>query len=118
MALIKFDDVLKVEDIPTVDIPVPEWGGSVRVKHWTKSQRDEFARRNSGDKSEDDKKKTQEWLICLLAINEDGTPWCTPEMFKELDKKNPKGVDAIVNGIIKLVSPVTEEDVKAAEKNS
>lgn len=115
MALIKFDEALKTQDLPTVDIPIPEWGGSVRVRHWTLAERNEFSKRNASDA---DKKQTGEWLLCLLCVNEDGSQWCPPERVAELDKKNPKAIDAIVSGIIKLMGGVTEEEVKAAEKNS
>ena len=114
MALIKFDEAVKTKDLPTEDIPVPEWNGAVRVRHWTLAERDEFTKRS---KNEAEKDNTAEWLICLLTVNEDGTPWCPNGRFKELNAKNPKAVDAIVSGIIKLMAPVSEEAVAAAEKN-
>lgn len=115
MALIKFDEAVKTQDLPTADIEVPEWGGSVRVRHWTLAERDEFTKRSQDAKQKD---KTAEWLIGLLVINEDGSRWLPEGRFAELNGKNPKAIDAIVGGIIKLMAPVTEEQVSAAEKNS
>lgn len=115
MALIKFDEAVGTKDILTADITVPEWGGSIRVRHWTLAERDEFTKRSQDAKEKD---KTAIWLIGLLAINEDGSPWLPKDGVAQLQGKNPNAVDRIVSGIVKHMAPVSEEDVKAAEKKS
>lgn len=110
--LLKFDDVLKKQDLPTTDVEVPEWGGSVRVRHWTLSERNEFQRRVNTDS---DKDGVGAWLVSILAVNEDGGVWCPADKVAELHKKNPKPVDALVNAILEL-NRVTKEDVDDAVK--
>ena len=36
------EDILKAEDLPTEEVPVPEWGGSVLVRGLTGRERDLF----------------------------------------------------------------------------
>lgn len=42
MALLSRDDILKAEDRKYETIPVPEWGGDVRLRTLTGRERDEF----------------------------------------------------------------------------
>jgi hypothetical protein len=42
MALLRKQDILKADDIPTEEVPVPEWGGEVLVRGMTGSGRDEY----------------------------------------------------------------------------
>ena len=111
MTLLKFDEVVAKQDLPTKDIEVPEWGGTVRIRHWTVAERDEFVRRSA----KDDKESVGSWVVSILAIDESGKPWCPPERASELQKKNPKAIDVIVNAVIELTKR-TEKSVDDAVK--
>lgn len=40
--LLTKDQILKADDLPFKDVEVPEWGGTVRVRGMTGSERDDF----------------------------------------------------------------------------
>ncbi|MFS8534357.1 MAG: hypothetical protein FWJ65_04295 [Limnochordales bacterium] len=42
MALLSRDDIIKIDDRKYEEVPVPEWGGTVRVRSLTGRERDQF----------------------------------------------------------------------------
>ena len=42
MSLLSKAAILAADDLPTIDIAVPEWGGSVRIRALTAGQREEL----------------------------------------------------------------------------
>lgn len=42
MTYLSKDDILKADDLPTRDVDVPEWGGIVRVRAMSGSERDAY----------------------------------------------------------------------------
>jgi len=114
MTLLKFDEVVAKQDLETKDIFVPEWGGTIRVRPWTVAERNEFSRRASGNEDKDD---LGAWLVSLLAVDENGNRWCPPDRIKELQAKNAKAVQCLVDAILDLTK-VGEKEIQIAEKNS
>src|SRR3990167_5778224 len=103
MSLLKFDDVVKKQDLETRDVLIPEWGGSVRIRQWTVAERNDFTKRK-------DEPGIGAWLVSILTVDEEGKQWCPAERAMELDRKNPKALDAIVAAIIE-VNTVNKEEV-------
>lgn len=112
MTLLKFDEVMAKQDLPTKDVPVPEWGGSVRIRHWTLAERAEMLRRNE---TSEEKENVGAWLVASLTVDEQGNPWCPADRVIELQKKNPKAIDTIAAAILEL-NAVTKDTIDAAEK--
>ena len=111
MTLLKFDEVVAKQDLPTKDIEVPEWGGTVRIRHWTVAERDEFSRRVKSE----DKESVGAWIVSVLAVDENGKQWCPEGKAIELSKKNPKAIDLLVSAIVDL-NKVTDTEVENAVK--
>ena len=80
------DQILKAEDLKTVDVDVPEWGGTVRVRTMTGKDRQEFFR-VSTDK--DGKPKNfMEALVAATIVNEKNEPLFTSADIEVLGKKS------------------------------
>lgn len=79
MALLNFEQIIEADDMKTVDVEVPEWGGSIRLRSLTGAERDQF----EAESVEIDKKTGQPIplppknfrakLIAKCAVKEDGT---------------------------------------------
>lgn len=112
MTLLNREAVLKVRDTETKDIPVPEWGGSIRVRTMTVAERNDFARRATSE----DKVNVSSWLVSILAVNEKGDSLFTAEDVPELERRNFRAVDRVVKAILE-VNGISEKKVEEAVKN-
>ena len=81
------DLILQAEDIKTIDVKVPEWGGTVRVGTMTGRGRQEYFKTLAldGDESRKDLYAT---LIVSCAIDESGSPLFKVSDIPELTKKS------------------------------
>ena len=120
MALLNFEQIIAADDIKTVDVEVPEWGGSIRLRSLTGKERDQF----EADSVELDKKTGQPIplppknfrakLIALCAIKEDGTKLFTSKMSVEaLGNKASSVLTKLAHECQKL-NGMAEEDVEEA----
>lgn len=112
MGLLNRDAVLKVTDTVTKDIPVPEWGGSLRVRTMTVAERNDFARRASSE----DKVSVAAWLVSVLAVDENNKPLFKAEDVPEIERRNFRAVDRVVQAILE-VNGISEKKVEEAAKN-
>lgn len=75
MALLGRDQILGAADLSTVDVAVPEWGGTVRVRMLTGTERDAFEASTvvrKGKKLETNLENVRARLVALTVIGEDG----------------------------------------------
>ncbi|MYV58044.1 hypothetical protein [Streptomyces sp. SID3212] len=75
MALLNKDAILKADDMVFEDIPVPEWGGDIRLKTMTGTQRDAFEDKSMDQRGKDPKMNLTNFrarLLALCIVNEDG----------------------------------------------
>jgi len=75
MALLSRQQIQDVEDKGFEDVPVPEWGGEVRLKRMTAHERERFelgAMKGKGKSSEVNLKNFRERLLIATAIDEHG----------------------------------------------
>lgn len=120
MALLNFEQIIAADDIKTVDVEVPEWGGTIRLRSLTGAERDQF----EADSVEIDKKTGQPIplppknfrakLIAKCAVKEDGTLLFTSKMSVEaLGNKSASVLTRLAFECQKL-NGMTEEDVEEA----
>lgn len=112
MGLLDRSAILQAQDVVTKDVPVPEWGGSIRVRTMTVAERNDFARRATVE----DKVSVAAWLISVLAVNDSGAPLFTAEDVPELERRNFRAVDRVVQAILE-VNGISERKVEEAGKN-
>jgi len=121
MPYLNREDILKAEDIPTRDVDVPEWGGTVRVRGLTGADRDLYqasmmTRMPNGDMAPEFGNITAK-LVARAIVDEDGVP-----LFNELDigRLGQKSAAALarVNTVAAELSGITETAKAEAEGNS
>lgn len=98
----------------TEDVPVPEWGGDVRIRELTAGDAAEFG--NKVTKGED-KEAMIVWIIGS-AVDEEGNPLFedTPDTRAALAKKGASAIMRLGNAVLKL-NGLLKEEVKEQEKN-
>jgi len=111
MALLNRMAILAAQDMQTVDVNVPEWGGSVRVRVMTVSERNEFVRRSNSE----DKESVGAWLVSLLTIDGDGKRVFEESDVGALQAKSFRAVDAVIAAILSA-NGMTPEKVDEAGK--
>lgn len=93
------EEILAAEDLPTQEIEVPEWGGSVIVRPLTGSERDAFegsVLRGVGNKAKVDMTHVRAKLVGLCVINKDGKRlFASQEEVILLGRKNGKVLDRL-----------------------
>lgn len=83
MSYLSREDILKADDLPTRDVDVPEWGGTVRVRGLSGADRDEYEASMAemrGDKMVPMLANMRAKLVARAIVDEDGN-----RLFNELD---------------------------------
>lgn len=120
MALLNRTDILNADDLVTEDIPVPEWGGEVRIRMLTGKERDDFEasivemRKDGTQKRNMDNFRAR--LVALCVIVPSG-PDAGRQMFvtadiKQLGSKSSKALQRVFNAC-QALNAVSDEDVEA-----
>lgn len=118
MTLLSIEQIISVDDRKTTDVPCPEWGGEVRLRSLTGSERDELEhsqRRRAN--AMPDNRGLRKRLIRMSAINKDGSPMFDEKTIKELERKNAAVLDRLFGEAMKLAG-LSDDDVEVLEKNS
>jgi hypothetical protein len=96
--LLTFEDILAAEDIEERTLPVPAWGGAVRLRTFTKNTELEMRAAARGPNGLVDSEKL-EMLMLVYGVVE---PALTIEMVPHLRTKNAAVVDSILTSIVEL----------------
>lgn len=108
------DQILAAEDIPTKDVEVPEWGGSVRMRGLTGSERDAYESslfQQRGEKRILRTENARARLVAMCIVDEDGERMFSDAEAKDLGRKSGKVLDRLFDEARKL-SGLTAEDVE------
>ncbi|MET9999826.1 hypothetical protein ABZ069_23130 [Streptomyces microflavus] len=117
------EQILDADDLKIEDVPVPEWGGTVRVKGMSGTERDRFeAGFIGGDMKQLPPDKALEYYRARIAaaclVDQAGK-----KMFrsvgevKRLSDKNAEALQRVVD-VANRLSGLTEEDVEELTGNS
>ena len=108
MRLLSKDQILEADDLKSEIVSVPEWGGDVRVRMMTGTERDAFEASVFDAKGKDSKinmKNLRAKLIVLTVIGEGGEKLFTDADVEVLGGKSAKALDKVfaiaqqINGI-------------------
>ncbi|MEW6023604.1 MAG: hypothetical protein AB1807_15860 [Pseudomonadota bacterium] len=115
--LLKRAEVLAAEDLKHEDVPVPAWGGVVRVRMMTGTERDEF--REVAAQYEDGMPPARfaAALLALSCVDEDGERLFTLDDLNALEAKAAGSVD-IPAAVSMRLNGFGAQALAAAEKNS
>ncbi|HUU97758.1 MAG TPA: hypothetical protein VM487_18640 [Phycisphaerae bacterium] len=113
------DQILQTQDLPVEVVPVPEWGGEVRVRTLTGAERDEWevecTRRRAGDRV--DIRGVMARLVVRSAMDEEGRPLFTVADVDALNRKSARAIGRLFK-VAQRLSGLTDEDVQVVAKNS
>lgn len=96
--LLSKEQIFAANDLQSVDVEVPEWGGSVKVKAMSAIDRINF------EKSQKDMHSSELiiQLVILTCIDKDGNRLFTNDDLEQLQEKSPNAILRIFNEAIKL----------------
>jgi hypothetical protein len=95
-------DILESDDLPSQDVDVPEWGGTVRVRGFSGAERDrfEFAMAAAKDSPEEVNIRAQVVGRCL--IDADGKRLFTDKELVKLGAKSGAALDRVFDVVREL----------------
>lgn len=113
MALLTKNEILTADDLHVEDIPVPEWGGEVRIKSLTGAERDQYeaesVKTNKG-KREVNMANMRARLIAMCAVDEAGQLLFTRADVMKLGQKSAIALERVFDAAAKL-NGMSDEDV-------
>ncbi len=116
--LLTKDQILGADDIVTKEINVPQWGGSVKIRTMTASDRDRFEQQVfSGNTKSERRDNIRALMLSICIVDESGNRVFGEKDVKALGGKSAAAVDAIFSEIQKL-NALSDADIDEAAKNS
>lgn len=117
--------ILACEDLPTTDVDVPEWGGTVRVKGMTGAQRDAFEDSlfidvpSADGKTiarKQDTKNIRAKLVAASLVDADGAALFTQSEIDTLAQKSARALSRVFEAAQRLngMTPEAKEEAKNA----
>lgn len=115
MTLLGRDAILGADDLHTQDVDVPEWGGKVRIRTLTGTERDKFESgiHNNGKPNLADFRAK---LCALCMVGEDGERMFAEKDVKELGKKSSAALSRVADAATKL-NGLEDKDVEELTGN-
>jgi hypothetical protein len=111
------DAILKADDLPFEDAEVPEWGGTVRIRTMTGSERDAWEQQLFDDKGKIKKAKDiRASFLVLCLIDESGKRVFSDADRDTLGKKSSLVLDRLFS-IAQRLNGLGKKDVEELEKN-
>jgi hypothetical protein len=130
--LLSHDQILEAQDLETEDVPVPEWGGEVRVKGLTGEERDSYEAACMTERPSYDGKGKQvrgrtelgrnlsnvrAKLVARSIVDEQGERLFTDHEVAALGKKSAAALERVFDVAARL-SRLSDEDVEDLAGNS
>jgi hypothetical protein len=120
MGLLSKEAILQADDLPTEDVEVPEWQGTVRVRALTGKERDAFEASLQQQRGKDFVRNTanvRAKLVAKCLIGEDGERLFSENEVNALGAKSAAGLDRVFEVAARL-SRLSEEDIDELGKSS
>ena len=116
MSLLKREDVLLAEDKKTIDVEVPEWGGTVRVSTMSGFARDRFETSLMGAKGGVNTVNIRAKLAAATIVDEKGELLFSEKDVTKLGNKSGAALDRVYNAS-QEINKFTDDDVEELAKN-
>lgn len=120
MALLSKDQIFTAQDLKTVDVSVPEWGGDVRVRTLTGAERDQYEAdsiKTSKGKREVNLSNLRARLVAMCAVDEAGQPLFERGDVLKLGQKSAAALERVFEAAATL-NGMSDEDVEELSGNS
>jgi len=118
VSLLSADQILAADDRKYEVVPVPEWGGDVRLRSLTGAELDEFENsmeRTVGNKVVRDVRNVRAKLIAMSAVDASGQLLFTKGQVIKLGSKNAAPMMRLFQAVQRL-SGIDDEAVKEMEE--
>jgi hypothetical protein len=102
MSLLTRLNVLQADDLKHEDVPVPQWGGMVRIRVMTGAERDEFRTSIAENGETVPVGRFSAALVAATCIDEAGNRIFTMEDIEALEAKSAKSLDGPANVAMRL----------------
>lgn len=119
MALLSKDDILSADDLKAADVPVPEWGGTVRVRTMTGSARDEYEQvilNSRSGKKDENIENIRALMLVFTLVDDDGELVFSRDDVDALGKKSVKAMDRVFAKAAEL-NAMRDEDIEELAGN-
>lgn len=120
MGLLSKDNILKADDLEYRVVPVPEWGGDVKLRTLTGEQRDEFeasqVKFNKKGQPEQNMVNVRARLVSLVIVGEDNRPLFSSYDIPDLGRKSARALDRIAD-IAEEMNGFSSEDMEKLTKD-
>lgn len=123
MTILTKQAIMAALDLPTEDVEVPEWGGSVRVRGLTGAERDAFEAsvvRRTGKRSTDVEMDLTDFrakLVVRCMVDEYGMRLFDDEDIPNLGSKSAVALNRVFE-VAQRLSGLTESDIDELKKAS
>lgn len=115
MTILSKAAILAAVDLKTVDVEVPEWGGTVRVAVMTGEARDRFMELQGDGKTPYSLFQARVLVSCV--VDEAGSLLFEPDDVEPLRKRSKIALDRVVDAAMQL-NRLAPDSVEAEVKNS
>lgn len=118
--LLTREQILQAQDLPTEDVDVKEWGGTVRVRALTGMERDSFEQsivEQKGKGTRMNIRNIRAKLVALTVVDEEGNRVFSDTDVQALGKKSAAALDRVFE-VAQRLSGLKPEDVDELAKNS
>jgi hypothetical protein len=110
------DEILARDDLPAEDVNVPEWGGAVRIRRMSGTERDAFEASIMGADGRQDLSNIRAKLVARSIVDEAGRRLFSDEDIAALGAKSAAALDRCF-AVAKRLSRISGEDVEELAKN-
>lgn len=117
------DEILRADDLPVEDVPVPEFGdgATIRIRALSAEERDQFEQSwwiTKGKDAVANRANITARLVALAAVNvETGGPLFTPLQVAALGRKNARALNRLY-AVASRLAGLSREDVEELLGNS
>ena len=120
-AFLSRDAILEAPDLAIVEVEVPEWGGTVRVRSLSGAERDAFEASCTKERKDGgrdfDPRNVRAKLVALTLVDENGLRMFQQDDVKAIGRKNAKALERIFDAATEL-NGLSGADVTSLEGNS
>jgi len=117
MGLLSRDEIFKVNDAAHEDVPVPEWGGTVRVKALNGKERMTYEGSLWEQRSKGRPKLRTDFanatLVQMTVVDEDGKLLFSRHDIELLSTKSAAALDRVVE-VARRLAGLSDEDIEEA----
>jgi len=115
-SILSREQILAAQDLRNEEVAVPEWGGSVRVRMMTGTERDLLGASLLGENKKVDMAQYRLRLVATCLVGEDGQPLFGPDEVGLLGAKSGVALDRVYR-MAERLNDVGAGAVEAAQGN-